>query len=237
MKANVKRTIAMFLCVLAVFSLFPMSADAAGYGALSSKKVAIKYPSDFFYEVYTAKITGGTKGSGRNGVYIVPRPETGNGDLGTVKNGSKVVLLAEKGSYYFFMTTSGKLGWAPKKYFTSKKTVDSGYLFGSSGLTVDHIEYIKGYLTDEKCGYASKKFYANRAVLVMKKGEKKNLSIYRGWNVTCWTHYYPGDVSIKQIGRSLHFKNQIKAKSKGSTYLRFTNARNSQEFYVVVIVT
>ena len=45
MKVSLKRTLAMLLCVLAVFSLVPVTADAAGsYGALSSKKVPIDYP-------------------------------------------------------------------------------------------------------------------------------------------------------------------------------------------------
>ena len=235
MKANIQRTLAMLLCVLAVFSLFPVPADAANsYSALSSKKVKIQYPTDLFSEVQVAKTTGGKK---QNSIYLVPKPETGNGDMGMVKNGSNVVLLAEEDDYYFFMTTSGKLGWQNKKYFTEPTVVEYGYLFGSSGISVDDIEDLRDFILDGQCGLASKDFYCNRAVLVMKKGETKKLSIHRKWYGQYHLNYFGDDVTPKWVGNGANCKVQVKAKQTGTTQLTFSNDMNDQVFYVMLIVT
>ena len=238
MKSSLKRTLALVLCVLAVFSLFPVTADAAGtYGALSSKKVKILYPTEFFDNVMIAKLQGGDKGKDKKGVYIVPRPETGNGDLGTVNNGSKAIILAEDGDYYFWMTTSGKLGWSNKKYFTEPEEVYSGYLWGDSGLDVDDIEQVEHFLQNYECGLASKDFYASRAVLVMKKGETKKISVHRKWYGKYTVNYWSDDLTPKWVGNGTNCKISIKAKSKGPSILDFSNNQNSQEFHVLIIVT
>ena len=233
MKTSARRTLAMILCVLTVFSLLPVTAYA-DYNALSSKKVKIYYPTEFFYEVMTAKITGGNKGKDKKSVYIVPRPETGNGDLGTLTNGSRVVILAEENDYYFYMTTSGKLGWTNKKYFTEPTEIDSGYLFGESGLTVDHIEGIKDFIRDGKCGYASGSYYANRAVLVMKKGETKKLTTHRKWNGQYHVTWYNDILKVTWPRNNSNVS--IKGTSRGSVTLYFSNDMNDQEFSVRIIV-
>ena len=238
MKASVKRTLALFLCVLAVFSLFPVTADAAdSYSMLSSKKVKIKFPSDYFSEIMIAKIKDGTKGKEKNSVYLVPRPETGNGDMGTLKNGSRVVILAEEDEYYFYMTTSGKLGWTNKKYFTEPETVDYGYLWGDSGLDVDDIEEVTDFLQKYTCGLASKDFYASRAVLVMKKGETKKIKIHRKWAARYTCSYWSSDLAPKWVGNGTNCTVSIKAKSTGPSIVDFSNNKNDQEFHVLVIVT
>lgn len=235
MKSAVKRILVMLLCVITVFSLLPVSAEAVGtYGALSNKKVPIEYPTEFFGEVMVAKLTGSKK---NGGPYIVPKPETGNGDLGVVKNGSNVIILAEDGDFYFYMTTSGKLGWTNKQYFTEPTVVEDGYLFGSSGLDVDDIVKVKKYISEGQCGFASKDYYASRAVLVMKKGETKNISVHRKWNGKYSASYYAGDITPKWVGNGANCKVQIKAKAVGHTYLTFTNEMNDQEFYVLIIIT
>ena len=237
MKSQVKRTLAMLLCVLTVFALFPVSADAAtAYSTLSSKKVLIEYPTKALSDIMVAKTTGGKK---NNGVYLVPKPGTGNGDMGTVKNGSNMILLAEDGEFYFAMTTSGKLGWVNKKYLTEPVEAPSGYLFGSSGLDRDDAEKVRDFILDgsDDRGYASKNFYASRAVLVMKKGETKKISLHRKWVGQYHIYYWASDVSLKWIGRSANCKVQIKAKETGSTTLTFTNDMNSQEFDVMILVT
>ena len=235
MKVSLKRTLAMLLCVLAVISLFPVTADAAGsYGALSSKKVPIDYPDSFLDDILVAKLTGGKK---NNGVYLVPKPDTGNGDLGTVKNGSNVILLSEEDEFYFVMTTSGKLGWVNKKYLTEPTEVEDGYLFGSSGLDTDDIKSVKKYIGEGKCGFASKNYYASRAVLVMKKGETKSISVHRKWNGRYSVNYWPDDVKPKWVGNRANCKVSLKAKSRGVTYLTFSNEINDQEFYVMLIIT
>lgn len=234
MKKQTARILCTFLCVLSLISLLPVSADAAAsYSTLSSKKVAIEYPETYFSDVLVAKTTGGKK---NNSIYLVPRPETGNGDMGTVKNGSNVVILAEENDYYFYMTTSGKLGWANQKYFTEPTEVEYGYLFGESGLTTDDIESIRTFLSEGDCGMASKDYYASRAVLVMKKGETKKITIHRKWAGKYTVNFWDDDVSLKWIGNNANCKLQIKAKQTGPTTLTFSNSQNDQVFYVKIIV-
>lgn len=236
MKTSVRRTLAMILCVLAVFSLFPVTADAAdSYSMLSSKKVKIKFPTEFFDWTMTAKVKGGDKGKDKNSVYLVPRPETGNGDMGTIKNGSRAIILAEEDNYYFWMTTTGKLGWTSKKYFTEPEEVYYGYLWGESGISVDDIETLKYYLSEETCGIASKDFYANRAVLVLKKGESKQFSIYRKWNVDC-PYSYTTNLGVKYTRTAHNVRVTIKANSTGFGRVEVSNKRNDQKFNVLVIV-
>ena len=238
MKLTAKRTLALVLCVLTVFALLPVTADAAtSYSTLSSKKAFIQYPTSFFSDVRVAKVVGGNKGSGKNGVYMVPRPETGYGDMGTVKNGSNAILLAEKNGYYFWMTTSGKVGWTSKKYFTEPDTVYSGYLFGSSGLTVSHIDEVKRFLRKADCGYSSTSYYANRAVLVMKKGETKKISVHRKWYTTYSVSYDSSYLTPKWVGKSANCKVSLGAKKSGTTTIDFTNYKNSQQFHVLIIIT
>ena len=231
MKPTVKRTLAMLLCVLAVFALFPTPAEAAtGYSTISSKKVPIQYPTEYLDSVLLAKLKGGKK---NNGVYMVPKPETGNGDMGTVKNGSNAIILAEEDEYYFWMTTSGKLGWSSKKYFTEPAEAEDGYLYGSSGLTLEDVENIVDFLEDGDCGFASKNYYANRAVLVMKKGETKRLSVHRKWNGKYTVTWYNDILTVKWPRNS---NVSVKAKSKGRVTLYFSNEINDQEFSVKLIV-
>ena len=234
MKKKTARILCTFLCVLSLLALLPVSADAAAsYSTLSSKKVAIQYPETYFSDVLVAKTTGGKK---NNSIYLVPRPEAGNGDMGTVKNGSNVVILAEENDYYFYMTTSGKLGWANQKYFTEPTEVEYGYLFGESGLTTDDIEEIRDFLSEGDWGMASKNYYASRAVLVMKKGETKNISVHRKWNGRYTINFWESDVSLKWVGNGANCKVRVKAKQTGPTALTFSNSINDQVFYVKIIV-
>ena len=49
----------------------------------------------------------------------MPKPEAGNGNLGRVKDGEAVLILAERGGYYFFETSDGRQGWNGTKWFVS----------------------------------------------------------------------------------------------------------------------
>ena len=40
-----------------------------------------------------------------------------NAGSGTVADGEKVTILAEKNGYYFFQTDDGRYGWNGKKWF------------------------------------------------------------------------------------------------------------------------
>ena len=242
MKISEKRALAMILCVLAVFSLFPVTADAAGtYGALSSKNVRIKYPAEFVDTVMTAKLKGGEKGKDKNGVYMVPRPETGNGDLGTVKNGSRAVILAEEGDYYFWMTTTGKLGWSNKKYFTEPQKVYSGYLFGDSGLTVDDISAVQSFILKGNCGYSSDEYYSSRAVMVVKTGTKAKITIcgqFKKWheiNATIWGRYFTGKwATARSVNGTMSYT--ITGKTRGTGTITFTDTETNKFFNVLILV-
>ena len=47
----------------------------------------------------------------------MPKPETGNGHLGSVTLPGRVYVLAEKDGFYFFVTANGKMGWAWNEWF------------------------------------------------------------------------------------------------------------------------
>lgn len=85
--------------------------------AVSDKGVSIEYPkeSDFFEEPFAAVV----KASRANGaIYIMPKPKSGNGNLGTVRSGTAVTIWAERNGCYFFETSDGIMGWNGTGYFT-----------------------------------------------------------------------------------------------------------------------
>ena len=63
-------------------------------------------------------------GTGSGSIYIMPKPKSGNGYLGTVETNTAVWILAETEYYYFFVTDNGWLGWNGKSYFSCR--VDDG---------------------------------------------------------------------------------------------------------------
>ena len=50
-------------------------------------------------------------------IYVMPRPEAGHGNLGTIAEGTKVWIVAEKSGFYFFVAEDDTMGWNGKKYF------------------------------------------------------------------------------------------------------------------------
>ncbi|MBR3475525.1 MAG: SPOR domain-containing protein [Oscillospiraceae bacterium] len=52
-------------------------------------------------------------------IYIMPKPQPGNGNLGKVTHLETVTILAENDYYYFFVTSDGRAGWNGKSYFIS----------------------------------------------------------------------------------------------------------------------
>ena len=83
----------------------------------STKDINLQYPSqsDRYSEPFSATI----KASKENGqIYIMPTPKSGNGNLGTVNNGTIVTIWAKRGGYYFFETPEGVMGWNGTVYFT-----------------------------------------------------------------------------------------------------------------------
>jgi hypothetical protein len=87
------------------------------YSLVSDKNVELQVPaeSDFLKTPFPMKTNA--KENGR-AIYIIPRPKSGYGTLGTVAHGEQVTILAETTYYYFFITQDGRAGWNGKSYFT-----------------------------------------------------------------------------------------------------------------------
>ncbi len=50
-------------------------------------------------------------------IYLMPMPEAGHGNLGTVEDGEEVTILADLIGFYFFKTEDGRYGWNGKVFF------------------------------------------------------------------------------------------------------------------------
>ena len=86
------------------------------YKTKSNKGVNLALPGDSYF-LETPYRTH-AKASAVNGtIYIMPIPRSGNGNLGTVKDGTEVVIVAEQGTYVFFVTYDGRMGWNGYGYF------------------------------------------------------------------------------------------------------------------------
>lgn len=88
----------------------------AAYTEYSTTGDALEYPSyrDYYDDGFYMQV----KASRRGGcIYLMPMPEKGHGNLGTVGDGEEVLILAEKNGFYFFMTEDGRCGWNGRKYF------------------------------------------------------------------------------------------------------------------------
>ena len=110
-----KRVLAALLCAILVLSLIPAFA-AADYSTTSNRGVELETPAaeDFFQTPFWCRLF---RSDYIKGLYIMPKPETGNGNLGSVTLPGRVYVLAEKDGFYFFVTASGKMGWAWNEWF------------------------------------------------------------------------------------------------------------------------
>lgn len=125
-----KTLIRIVACLLIVMTILPAQAFAAGYSTTSTTGDRLVYPSarDYFDESFEARV----KASRVNGnIYIMPMPENGHGNLGGVKDGEIVTILAERNGYYFFETSKGYMGWNGKKFFTTGSTSSRGTSTGA----------------------------------------------------------------------------------------------------------
>ena len=243
MKFGLKRIVAFVLCLIAVAAILPAGTAyaATSYSMYSNKTVKLQIPGEkyLFDTPMTAKVKGV---SGKDTIFILPKPETGNGDMGTVKKDARVVILAEKNEYYLFMTTNGKLGWNKKTCFTDPTEV-TDMLPGKSGISADHIravlDFLKNY--DEfKCGAVSKDFYTTRAVVVVGKGETETITFHGKWTTTYYQRSLDRYSKTKWSGnfdKKNNCKINISGKNVGSELVHFTNDHNAQEYYVLVLVT
>ncbi len=117
-----KRILAMLLCIVMIVMLFPASASAS-YSKVSNRGVKLELPkeSEYYKTPFEARVETGTEW-GR--IYFMPKPEKGNGHLGTVDAGTIVTILARRGGFFFFETEDGEHGWNGKKFFAWYKDED-----------------------------------------------------------------------------------------------------------------
>ena len=120
---RVKKTLSLVLAVLLTVSLLSIPAMAKrGYTTVSNKGVSLEFPDegDILPTMKAAK----AKASRSNGsIYIMPMPQSGNGNLGNVLNNETVYIIAKRGQYYFFVTEEGHFGWNGTKYFKLRDSV------------------------------------------------------------------------------------------------------------------
>ncbi len=131
-----KRMLAALLCALMLLALLPAFASAE-YSTVSNRGVELQYPAerDFFVQPIPATIKyfeGGT------GIYFMPMPEKGHGNLGTVRTETTVMVLAEKNGFLFFVTGEGHYGWSWNEWFEfDAEKLYSGKL-GGKGDALDY---------------------------------------------------------------------------------------------------
>ena len=133
-----KKLIALLLSVILVLALFPVGASAA-YSTTSNRGAALEYPSERYY--YCSPWAAQVQAYRENGaIYLMPMPEPGHGNLGTVRTESTVLVLAEKNGFFFFVTGDGRYGWAWNEWFEYDEEDVSPKRWGS-GNGVDYPLY------------------------------------------------------------------------------------------------
>ncbi len=241
MNKQIMRILTLALCIVMAFTMLPVTADAAGssYSTLSSAKVLLEFPESWsmLSEPLHAKVDNDYV---KGGIYYLPKPETGNGNLGVAKKGTNVTIFAEDGLYYFFMTNSGRMGWSKKVNFTEPEEYEDYELPGDSGLTIAHLEEIKDYLSSTERAGGSNKFFPEKPVVFVKKGETVKVIIrgnYKTRNsikVSWWGDYctakFVGSYSRGKATVSIH------GDARGSEFLSFSNTYTEREFDLLVIV-
>ena len=86
------------------------------YPTVSDENVPLLFPQDKYLveePFYRTVRSSHPEGS----ICLMPRPQSGNGELGTVRYGETVRILAEAGGFYFFQTPDGRFGWNGAKWF------------------------------------------------------------------------------------------------------------------------
>ncbi len=98
----------------------PVKKDVISYSTVSDKGVALEMPGA--NERFEAPVVAYIKSSGSGSIYIMPKPKSGNGNLGTIRDGTLVYILGGRGTYYYFETDDGRMGWNGAGYFTLTET-------------------------------------------------------------------------------------------------------------------
>ena len=130
-----KRLLAALLCVLMLCALLPASA-LAEYSTTSNRGVDLEYPGAGYY--YYIPFAAQVQAYRENGaIYLMPMPEPGHGNLGTVATGTTVLVLAEKNGFFFVVTGDGRYGWNWNEWFEYEED-DVSPKCGGKGGTLDY---------------------------------------------------------------------------------------------------
>jgi uncharacterized protein YgiM (DUF1202 family) len=167
--------------MLLLFGCLPVTA-LAGWSTTSNTGVDLVYPTAGQY--LDTPLTATVKASRENGsIYLMPMPKSGNGNLGTVRNGTTVTILAQKSGYYYFVISDGRSGWNGAKFFTvigpAEQGVPSG---GNSGSGSDSGRRSAGWSTTSNTGvdlvYPTAGQYLAAPLSATIKASRENGSIY-----------------------------------------------------------
>ena len=169
-----KRVLSLLLCAILILALFPAAAFAR-YSTVSNRGVELQYPSERDY--YTHSFTAWVVASRENGsIYFMPKPKSGNGHLGTVKDGTRVTILAEKSGYFFFQTSNGNCGWNGKNWFDYDKDAVPSKVGSSSGSSGSHSSTVstKGVELE----FPASRYYFGNPFYMTVKASRSGGSIY-----------------------------------------------------------
>ena len=87
------------------------------YSTVSTNKVLLDppYADDYLDETLYTQIKFTSNGA----ILILPKPATGNGNLGSITAGTEVTVIAQHKDFYFFVADDGRMGWSFKDNFES----------------------------------------------------------------------------------------------------------------------
>lgn len=110
-----KRWIAALLCVMLLCALLPASAWA-DFDRTSNRGVELVLPEekDCFNKPFWCRLFSNEY---VQGLYLMPLPETGHGNLGSVTAPGKVYVVGEKNGFFYCVTNDGKQGWIWNEWF------------------------------------------------------------------------------------------------------------------------
>ena len=82
------------------------------YSTTSTNKVELELPytDDYLTESLDMQIKFTKNGA----LLILPKPQTGNGNLGAITAGTRVTVIAQCKTFYFFVAEDGRMGWTGK---------------------------------------------------------------------------------------------------------------------------
>lgn len=90
--------------------------NSRSYSTISTGKVRLELPyADDRLDVSERMTVAMTKNAA---LLILPKPATGNGNLGSINAGTAVTVIAECKGYYFFVADDGRMGWTGKDNLT-----------------------------------------------------------------------------------------------------------------------